>query len=346
MLSQPQFANSLKVYISFYEIYCGKLYDLLENRKLLEALENGKRQVIIKDLTRLQIESKDELINNMLEGLNLRRIGSNSQNDASSRSHALLRIELVDSTTFSPRGRIVFVDLAGSERGADCINQPKQTQMDGAGINRSLLALKECIRAMDLDKTHIPFRDSELTKVLRDVFVGNSRNLMIANICPSNVSCEQTLNTLRYASRVKNFGGEFQGRPASSRFSSTPSAFGNTFTMSHSLKSPRLSKVSKTRSHQAPSARLHSIDRSGTSDMRLKLQPLESITLEAPYNDIYAKLAQGALVVDDAQALEEINKAMEMLALVASAKNIKYLDLCCKALLHLVQCVDRARKPD
>ncbi|ORM40940.1 Kinesin-like protein KIF24 [Babesia sp. Xinjiang] len=205
MLQQPEYADRLEVVISFYEIYCGKLYDLLQDRKLLEALDNGKREVIIKDLTVRQVTCKEDLIAHMLKGLALRKIGQNSQNDQSSRSHALLRIELRDIETMQNCGRIAFIDLAGSERGADCMNQPKQTQMDGAGINRSLLALKECIRAMDLEKTHIPFRDSELTKVLRDIFVGGSRNLMIANICPSNVSCEQTLNTLRYASRVKNF---------------------------------------------------------------------------------------------------------------------------------------------
>ncbi|GBE60892.1 kinesin [Babesia ovata] len=217
MLCEPEYDGRLEVVISFYEIYCGKLYDLLQDRKMVEALDNGKREVIIKDLTLRRVTCKEDLIGHMLGGLTLRKIGQNSQNDQSSRSHALLRIELREIETLkncgkfqfvgsdSRAGRIAFIDLAGSERGADCINQPKQTQMDGAGINRSLLALKECIRAMDLDKTHIPFRDSELTKVLRDIFVGGSRNLMIANICPSNVSCEQTLNTLRYASRVKNF---------------------------------------------------------------------------------------------------------------------------------------------
>ncbi|CDR93923.1 kinesin-like protein, putative [Babesia bigemina] len=214
MLCEPEYDGRLEVMISFYEIYCGKLYDLLQDRyviiwridmKMVEALDNGKREVIIKDLTLRRVTCKEDLIGHMLGGLTLRKIGQNSQNDQSSRSHALLRIELREIETMKNCGRIAFIDLAGSERGADCINQPKQTQMDGAGINRSLLALKECIRAMDLDKTHIPFRDSELTKVLRDIFVGGSRNLMIANICPSNVSCEQTLNTLRYASRVKNF---------------------------------------------------------------------------------------------------------------------------------------------
>eukprot|EP00371_Babesia_bovis_P001646 XP_001610293.1 kinesin-like protein [Babesia bovis T2Bo] len=205
MLQKPEYEGNLDVVISFYDIYCGKLYDLLQDRKPLEALDNGKREVIIKDLSVIQMKSKEDLMSHMLRGLALRKIGQNSQNSQSSRSHAVLRIELREKLTSKNSGSIAFIDLAGSERGADCINQPKQTQMDGAGINRSLLALKECIRSMDMNKAHIPFRDCELTKVLRDIFVGESRSLMIANICPSSSSCEQTLNTLRYASRVKNF---------------------------------------------------------------------------------------------------------------------------------------------
>ena len=76
-------------------------------------------------------------------------------------------------------------------------------RIDGAEINKSLLALKECIRAIDQDKKHTPFRGSKLTLVLRDSFIGNSRTLMIANISPSLSCTEHTLNTLRYADRVK-----------------------------------------------------------------------------------------------------------------------------------------------
>lgn len=96
-----------------------------------------------------------------------------------------------------------FIDLAGSERGADTIEQNKQTRMDGAEINKSLLALKECIRALDLEKKHLPFRGSKLTQVLKDSFTGNSKTTMIANVSPANSCCEHTLNTLRYADRVK-----------------------------------------------------------------------------------------------------------------------------------------------
>ncbi|CAD2114384.1 kinesin-13, putative [Plasmodium vinckei petteri] len=197
--------NSKGIFISFYEIYCGKLYDLLQKRKMVAALENGKKEVVVKDLKILRVINKEELIQKMIEGVMLRKIGVNSQNDESSRSHAILNIDLKDINKNVSLGKIAFIDLAGSERGADTIAQNKQTQTDGANINRSLLALKECIRAMDSDKNHIPFRDSELTKVLRDIFVGKSKSIMIANISPTISSCEQTLNTLRYSSRVKNF---------------------------------------------------------------------------------------------------------------------------------------------
>jgi len=96
-----------------------------------------------------------------------------------------------------------FIDLAGSERGADVVDTNKQTRMDGAEINKSLLALKECIRALDQDKKHTPFRGSKLTLVLKDSFTGNCKTLMIGNISPSSGACEHTLNTLRYADRVK-----------------------------------------------------------------------------------------------------------------------------------------------
>ncbi|XP_013586628.1 PREDICTED: kinesin-13A-like isoform X3 [Brassica oleracea var. oleracea] len=84
------------------------------------------------------------------------------------------------------------------------VSVPLLDLFEGAEINKSLLALKECIRALDNDQLHIPFRGSKLTEVLRDSFVGNSRTVMISCISPSVGSCEHTLNTLRYADRVKS----------------------------------------------------------------------------------------------------------------------------------------------
>jgi kinesin family protein 2/24 len=105
--------------------------------------------------------------------------------------------------------KMSFIDLAGSERGADTNENDKQTRVDGAEINKSLLALKECIRALDLDKKHTPFRGSKLTQVLKDSFTGNSKTTMVANISPASSCCENTLNTLRYADRVKELKKEY-----------------------------------------------------------------------------------------------------------------------------------------
>ena len=134
-------------------------------------------------------------------GMELRASGTTQANAESSRSHAIMQMVLKHNGRLY--SKISFIDLAGSERGADTMKTNKQTQMDGAEINKSLLALKECIRALDLDKKHTPFRGSKLTQVLKDSFVGNSKTTMIANISPASGCCEHTLNTLRYADRVK-----------------------------------------------------------------------------------------------------------------------------------------------
>ena len=101
-------------------------------------------------------------------------------------------------------GKFSLIDLAGNERGADTNSANRQTRMEGAEINKSLLALKECIRALGRKGAHLPFRASKLTQVLRDSFIGEkARTCMIAMIGPCLSSCEHTLNTLRYADRVK-----------------------------------------------------------------------------------------------------------------------------------------------
>jgi kinesin family protein 2/24 len=191
----------LSVVISFFEIYCGKLYDLLNERESVVAREDAKQQVNIIGLTRQEVESVDQLMALINNGMALRKTGHTGANEDSSRSHAVLEITLKDAK--HERGKMTFIDLAGCERGADVRDTDRQTRIDGAEINKSLLALKECIRAMDQEKTHTPFRGSKLTQVLKDSFVGNCRTLMIANVSPALSCCEYTLNTLRYADRVK-----------------------------------------------------------------------------------------------------------------------------------------------
>ncbi|XP_021235097.1 kinesin-like protein KIF24 [Numida meleagris] len=190
------------VLISFYEIYCGQLYDLLNGRKRLFAREDSKHVVQIVGLREVQVDSVDLLLEMILKGGKERSTGATGVNSDSSRSHAIIQIQIKDTAnrTF---GRISFIDLAGSERAADARDSDRQTKMEGAEINQSLLALKECIRALDQEHAHTPFRQSKLTQVLKDSFIGNSKTCMIANVSPSHIATEHTLNTLRYADRVK-----------------------------------------------------------------------------------------------------------------------------------------------
>ncbi|GAB4852579.1 Kinesin-like protein KIN-13B [Ancistrocladus abbreviatus] len=202
--------QGFQLFVSFFEIYGGKLFDLLNDRKNLFMREDGKKQVCIVGLQEYRVSDAETIKDLIDKGCATRSTGTTGANEESSRSHAVFQLAIkrsADSNESKPPrvvGKLSFIDLAGSERGADTTDNDKQTRMEGAEINKSLLALKECIRALDNDQNHIPFRGSKLTEVLRDSFVGNSRTVMISCISPSSGCCEHTLNTLRYADRVKS----------------------------------------------------------------------------------------------------------------------------------------------
>ncbi|KAF7722586.1 Kinesin-like protein kif24 [Apophysomyces ossiformis] len=235
LLRQPQ-NEHLTAWIGFYEIYQGQLYDLLNNRKKLFAREDGKQNVVIVGLKEYVIKNVEDLMQVFEYGSQARSTGSTGANSDSSRSHAVLQILLRPVKSRKKIcGKLSFIDLAGSERGADRGDADIKTRMEGAEINKSLLALKECIRALDQDKRHTPFRQSKLTQVLKDSFVGNSRTCMIATISPNQGNSEHTLNTLRYADRVKELKGERDRRAVGndlengngSRVSGEEADFGN-----------------------------------------------------------------------------------------------------------------------
>lgn len=195
---------NLVVSASFFEIYSGKVFDLLANKQKLRVLEDGKQQVQVVGLTEIVVDSVEEVLKLIQRGNVARTSGQTSANANSSRSHAVFQIVVRPNGSSKVHGKFSFIDLAGNERGADTSSANRQTRMEGAEINKSLLALKECIRALGRQNAHLPFRVSKLTQVLRDSFIGErSRTCMIAMISPGLNSCEHTLNTLRYADRVK-----------------------------------------------------------------------------------------------------------------------------------------------
>jgi kinesin family protein 2/24 len=210
ILENPDYAHII-IGISFYEIYCGKAHDLLNNREHCPIRVDAKENVNIVGLKEKIITNTESLMALINHGMGVRVTGATGANDDSSRSHAILQITLRNKKDGKLHGRMSFIDLAGSERGADVTETNKQTRLDGAEINKSLLALKECIRALDLGGKHLPFRGSKLTLVLKDSFVGNCKTVMIGNISPAMGSCEHTLNTLRYSDRVKELKKSGEG---------------------------------------------------------------------------------------------------------------------------------------
>ncbi|XP_071983650.1 kinesin-like protein KIF2C isoform X4 [Engystomops pustulosus] len=203
LLSQPRYQDlDLEVFVTFFEIYNGKVFDLLNKKAKLRVLEDAKQQVQVVGLVEKEVTCAEDVFKMIEVGSSCRTSGQTFANSCSSRSHACLQIILRRRGRL--HGKFSLVDLAGNERGADTASADRITRMEGAEINRSLLALKECIRALGQNKAHTPFRESKLTQILRDSFIGeNSRTCMIAMLSPGYNSCEYTLNTLRYADRVK-----------------------------------------------------------------------------------------------------------------------------------------------
>ncbi|KAJ0815867.1 putative plus-end-directed kinesin ATPase [Helianthus annuus] len=306
--------QGFQLFVSFFEIYGGKVFDLLNDRKKLCMREDGKQQVCIVGLQEYNVSNVETIKELIEKGNSTRSTGTTGANEESSRSHAILQLAVKKSidgnASKQPRlvGKLSFIDLAGSERGADTTDNDKQTRMEGAEINKSLLALKECIRALDNDQAHIPFRGSKLTEVLRDSFVGNSRTVMISCISPSSGSCEHTLNTLRYADRVKSLskGSNFKKDVSSS-----------TSNLRNSIALP-VSSTTLTRFEDVISEKPHEPNRfrwrkqtDKDSSLTMDRVPVGRSTIYAPPTEDYLSDNDGTdeeIMEDDFEYSTEVNE--------------------------------------
>jgi kinesin family member 2/24 len=200
------------VMVSFFEMYGGSVLDLLNQRERLKVLEDAKGEINLAALTALEV-TRPEQLRSILQAGNLERTTHTTEaNDTSSRSHAICQIVLRDRKTGKLFGKLSLVDLAGSERGADTKTHNAQRRGESAEINTSLLALKECIRALDdsikKGEKHVPYRSSKLTLILKDCFTSDSAmTSMIATVSPGASAADHSINTLRYADRTKAKGG-------------------------------------------------------------------------------------------------------------------------------------------
>ena len=203
--------KKFEILISFFEIYGGRLYDLLNNKNKLQVFDDSKGVTQIFGLQEFIAETPEDM-RLIIDKANAVRTTHNTvTNETSSRSHAICNIKIKEKGS-KDFGKLSLVDLAGSERAQETQSNNRTRRAEGAEINKSLLALKECIRALQARKTsgnndiHVPFRASKLTHVLRDSFVSKSdksRIIMISCINPSYISSNHTINTLRYSDRLK-----------------------------------------------------------------------------------------------------------------------------------------------
>jgi len=204
MFSLEQPGDNLKYYASYFEIYDGKVYDLLNKRQQLVLLEDGKNKIQVKGLSKTETNSAERIMNVIQFGNSMRSTSPTIANDTSSRSHAICKVQIKKDENVI--GTLLLIDLAGSEKAQLGQANNRKRRLEGTEINKSLLALKECIRAIDMKGPHIPFRASKLTMVLRDSFIGSSKKnkiVMIACISPGKNATSDTINTLLYADRLK-----------------------------------------------------------------------------------------------------------------------------------------------
>ena len=174
--------------------------------------------IYIIGITEYSANNGQEIMNLLHKGNNKRSQQSTAANETSSRSHAVLQV-LVEGKNNSVGkigrikiGKLSLVDLAGSERAANTKNTGARL-VEGANINRSLLALGNCINALGEKGNKgnfVPYRDSKLTRLLKDSLGGNCRTVMIANISSAESCFDETLNTLKYANRAKNIKTNIQ----------------------------------------------------------------------------------------------------------------------------------------
>ncbi|XP_018594880.2 kinesin-like protein KIF19 [Scleropages formosus] len=202
------------VYMSYLEIYNEMIRDLLNPASgYLDLREDAKGEIRIAGITEVSTSNAKEIMQLLTKGNKQRTQEPTAANKTSSRSHAILQVTVkqksrVKNINEEVRvGKLFMVDLAGTERAAQTQNRGMRMK-EGAHINRSMLALANCINALSekggKGAQFVNYRDSKLTRLLKDALGGNSRTVMITHISPASTNFEESRNTLIYADKAKN----------------------------------------------------------------------------------------------------------------------------------------------
>jgi kinesin family member 11 len=218
--------NSIKC--SFIELYNEELRDLLsreENSKLKmyeDSQKKGHTATVVQGVEETHINSAAHGIKLLREGSHKRQVAATKCNDLSSRSHTVFTITVYVKTSsetgedFIAAGKLNLVDLAGSENIQRSGAENKRAAEAGL-INKSLLTLGRVINALVDRSSHIPYRESKLTRLLQDSLGGRTKTCIIATLSPAKSNLEETISTLDYAFRAKNIRNKPQINPLISK---------------------------------------------------------------------------------------------------------------------------------
>ncbi|KAM0245507.1 hypothetical protein ACHAP5_005314 [Fusarium lateritium] len=201
--------------LSYLEIYNETIRDLLlpgsGGKAGLMLREDSNQAVSVSGLTSHHPKDVQEVMDMIVQGNEYRTVNATEANATSSRSHAVLQINVAQKDRSAGASEphtmatLSIIDLAGSERASVTKNRGERLT-EGANINKSLLALGSCINALcdRRQQAHVPYRNSKLTRLLKFSLGGNCKTVMIVCVSPSSAHFDETQNTLRYANRAKN----------------------------------------------------------------------------------------------------------------------------------------------
>jgi kinesin family protein 18/19 len=214
-IGELQDTKESEITLSYLEIYNETIRDLLNvgagGKQGLMLREDSNQACSVAGLSSHKPQSVEEVMEMVIRGNAARTQSPTEANATSSRSHAVLQVNVSlkdrDAAVHEPvtMATLSIIDLAGSERASVTKNRGERL-LEGANINKSLLALGSCINALcdPRKKNHVPYRNSKLTRLLKFSLGGNCRTVMIVCVSPSSQHFDETQNTLRYANRAKN----------------------------------------------------------------------------------------------------------------------------------------------
>ncbi|KAJ2771186.1 hypothetical protein IWQ57_002321, partial [Coemansia nantahalensis] len=196
--------------VSYFEIYKEAVFDLLKPRDATGALpirEDGNRKIFVAGLSERQVLSYEQFDQLYQRACGNRRTASTKLNHHSSRSHAILTVQVKWRDDVGEGrvwcGKLHLIDLAGSEDNRRTDNSGRDRMAESSAINRSLFVLGQVVEALNTGATRIPYRDSKMTRILQDSLGGECLGMMIVNVAPGEFFLQDTQNTLNFATRSR-----------------------------------------------------------------------------------------------------------------------------------------------